>query len=1248
MKRPRIRLSCRVADWLGETDLSLFKSYFNNSPYVVVSLEPLNESEVATILSEKGVEDTEEFIRVAQSHKIEGLLTNPQTLIMLQEVVGQGSWPETKRELYESSIKILLAEHNRERMGPGLGQYGSEELIASAGAACASILISGVSGISLVENNYGSDFPSYRSLPVDDLGKAQACLMRRAFSLVNVDQEAVSYIHRTIAEFIAAKWLTDKVRGGLPVRRIQSLICIEEHPAPELRGLHAWLATLLAEHSATLISNDPFGILMYGDPASLSLSYRKFLLHALEKLSKVDPWFRSGDWSDSPLGALSGPDMVESFQRILSDPNATSDLRSVVLGAIRNGPPLPEISADLRKILVDPKATYHDQSEAVDALLSVIPDGKREVTKIFSSTLSSKPSTARLRAHILSQMYTNLFIPTDVFSVFNDVLNDTNEHSIGELWYLVDSLPDESFPDILDLLCDLQCGKDIDLNRRNKYDVESAFSRMLARVLRSDIPKQPARLWHWLLALHKFCGRMHGGNQDDIRDWLSHNQPIVLNIFRIACNDLDLESTRWSFLYDFQNVTMHSLPYGDLAKCVLKILKSKDTFTDKECFLYDSLGSIVFIIPNPSFRDLFDEFFRFADGHKRLQEIRDNRCRCEIEDWRREDNTRKIEDMCKQNQRMTQNRANLEKTKESIRSGQHLKNLGWLAEVYFGHFIDIDNELTPVERLRTEIGDNLLTAALEGFSAVINRSELPSPTNVALLSVKGQYFSWWYAVLLGMDEEWLKKGALCDFSDTVLKSALAIAIEFPTNASDKNEPVRQWMDRIYVERPDLVQSVFEDIARVELQFRKRNSSVLYSIAQSEQTKSWRAKLALRLLSDFPSATPDDLRNMLLATIFDPECHNDLIEIAKATISTRGLVKMEQKAMWLATGFLLSNHDFQSLLMRYTKSRVWVIWTVKDIIEHAYVRNSSEPHALTISQYEYLIKLFGENFDNVSSPTSTWSGDQNPWNAAEFVKKEIDTLSANAERDAFVALRRLLNNDKLASYHNYLRHAIASQAVIRREAAFKQPSWSETIEVLRGGRPANIADLHALILDHLRTLKSEIRQSNTDKYKSFWRCDRYGAVDTPEIEDICRDRLIDLMKPHLLPLQIRVEPEGHMVADKRSDIVIMPPPGLKLPLELKRDTHSDLWEACISQLDRLYTRDPEAEGYGIYCAFWFGKKRKGSIPTPPNRINRPKSAKDLEIALRSLIPSDKRHSLEAVVIDVTPPASPKNKKHELKS
>jgi hypothetical protein len=37
------------------------------------------------------------------------------------------------------------------------------------------------------------------------------------------------------------------------------------HPAPELRGLHAWLAVHLPEFAPRLIEADPYGVLTYGE-----------------------------------------------------------------------------------------------------------------------------------------------------------------------------------------------------------------------------------------------------------------------------------------------------------------------------------------------------------------------------------------------------------------------------------------------------------------------------------------------------------------------------------------------------------------------------------------------------------------------------------------------------------------------------------------------------------------------------------------------------------------------------------------------------------------------------------------------------------------------------------------------------------------------------------------------------------------------------------------------------------------------
>jgi hypothetical protein len=124
-----------------------------------------------------------------------------------------------------------------------------------------------------------------------------------------------------------------------------------------------------------------------------------------------------------------------------------------------------------------------------------------------------------------------------------------------------------------------------------------------------------------------------------------------------------------------------------------------------------------------------------------------------------------------------------------------------------------------------------------------------------------------------------------------------------------------------------------------------------------------------------------------------------------------------------------------------------------------------------------------------------------------------------------------------------------------------------------------------------------------------------------------------MRAALAPRGVIVEPEGHMVADKRADITISVP-GHKIPVELKRDYHVDVWGAAETQLDRLYTRDPEASGYGIYCVLWFGSKRGSKMASHPTGKSAPKSAAEMEAMLIELVPADKRARIAIVVVDVS--------------
>jgi hypothetical protein len=173
----------------------------------------------------------------------------------------------------------------------------------------------------------------------------------------------------------------------------------------------------------------------------------------------------------------------------------------------------------------------------------------------------------------------------------------------------------------------------------------------------------------------------------------------------------------------------------------------------------------------------------------------------------------------------------------------------------------------------------------------------------------------------------------------------------------------------------------------------------------------------------------------------------------------------------------------------------------------------------------------------------------------------------------------------------------------------------------------------MLVAHLQDAKQRIASANTDTYKWFWNENGYGRITTPKPEESCRDVLVGLLRPALLPLGITVEPEGHMASDKRADVSAAMP-GRKILCELKRDYHAEVWRAAEEQLDRFYTIDPEAQGFGVYAVFWFGEARPSRIPDSRHGWSPPQSAAEMEELLRELIPKDKRARLAVVMFDVS--------------
>jgi hypothetical protein len=107
----------------------------------------------------------------------------------------------------------------------------------------------------------------------------------------------------------------------------------------------------------------------------------------------------------------------------------------------------------------------------------------------------------------------------------------------------------------------------------------------------------------------------------------------------------------------------------------------------------------------------------------------------------------------------------------------------------------------------------------------------------------------------------------------------------------------------------------------------------------------------------------------------------------------------------------------------------------------------------------------------------------------------------------------------------------------------------------------------------------------------------------------------------------------MAADKRADVIAVLP-GIKLVIEIKRHYHPQVWISIEEQLERFYTRDPGAQGFGIYVVFWFGERPGHSIPKPPAPFCKPRSANEMQSQLQALVRPEMQTKVTVVVLDVT--------------
>ena len=194
------------------------------------------------------------------------------------------------------------------------------------------------------------------------------------------------------------------------------------------------------------------------------------------------------------------------------------------------------------------------------------------------------------------------------------------------------------------------------------------------------------------------------------------------------------------------------------------------------------------------------------------------------------------------------------------------------------------------------------------------------------------------------------------------------------------------------------------------------------------------------------------------------------------------------------------------------------------------------------------------------------------------------------------------------------------------------SLAQIQETLRGRAPASAVDLAVLTLDALGQLAERIRNGPTNDWLQYWHRDPTSRKPLkPQHEDDCRNALLSDLKQMLQPYHVDAQAEGRYADDKRADIRVGAGSRLAIPIEIKKNSHRDIWRAVDEQLVAKYTRAPESEGYGIYLVLWFGPDYMKVVP-PRGRL--PKTPAALKERLEEQLAPRLRARISIVVIDVS--------------
>ena len=1224
LKKPKFRLSCRAADWFGSTDQEVLRVASASGRVVVLELCPLSRYEILNAV--RGiVQDPVVFLNEAESAGLGKLLGNPQTLELLARAWGTDKKPRNKFEAYEIGVSELLKEVNPQHVARGVDSSDPTDLRKAAGAATSVLLLSNSVGISRAEPADGNGYVRLTDVPYPNRSELDVVLKRRLFFSLEVDR--FEPIHRTIAEFLAAEDLSKRAAKGFPIDRVMALICgVDGRPVSSLRGLFAWLMCKIGHLAECYVERDPYGIATYGDASVLPPGAQCAIWAGLRKLS--DPWFLTNDDDRGSFRDLANLNTAKIINDILKDSTTGVHLKIATLEAIVNSTENIGLNEIIRDIVLEKHDNTWLRSTALRAFAKSVQNDWELMDALDNELAQTTDdlSAPEVRAKLLC--LTPLFgsLPMRVLSIMEQAASARQERHIVGRFYSLIALPSDAD---LDMILD-GASRVLIPTSKDHYELRSIFDAWLKRRLESSSVITPVQLSSWL---RNIWGARH--NSQDEKALLSlsarfEREPSLFEkVFELLANDVpNEERSFWLFVVDdlWQLLPAAVWPIPKCEFFLTHAKKEKDAERAADLFrMYMSYfpvegGSVA----------LAEAGLTLLERRQDVAEVLGNWKSCKIEKWRKDQWKRREKESHKHSNSRAQNIAFLTSRLTTIREGREEQALVWGSKVYQGFFYDVENISDARERLVSVTNDKIADTLVQGFVRYAENPNIPKKKTI---------IESWIAnsipfthILLSLSVFLRLKAGM-----TVPEDALPDCIAAAVNACDYNSKIPghdatllAWILHEAHQNPDIVKSVLKEMWISSASVKRGILPGFYELMKDPDSQQFLTSLSADVLKTGINEDQETV-GRLVSVLLNRD-QRAALTIGETEFA-RNELSPEVRVIWSTALFVIDPNKYLPPWKTIVSNADNILWQAIEIIKGDRYENRRTIH-LTSTQRAEVIIAIGQRFANAGHPSSGW-GDQNPWDASEFVANQIKLLAADSSADASIQLDRLENDGGLASYRDLIRHHRAQHDKQKRESSFTFASPVQIAEAIRNCAPASPNDLLAFIIDHLEVLAHELTRTQRERYRAYWN-EKGRNLIKPKREEGCSGLLAEDLQNRVQAHSLIVTVEHHMIADKECDLMVLQGTERLLPIEVKHHYHRDLWTAWRTQLERLYTRDVKAGGLGIYLVLWSGEAKGRRMPKLPNGLKRPISAVELRIALELLIPEEDRHRLRTIVVDISEP------------